>query len=311
MGVPTAKELFFSTLPLDPEASEMRERTFFHSIRLKNGTFKTTYSHRLDAVNEVVNRVLPADRPLEILDVAVSSGLGTLEWMESLNRAGIEHRMTAADLCVKTFLLSFSRFLNVLVDKSGYPLQFDILGRAIPYPVGRRRTVLFPPAFVLAHTLRWVLPVLFAALFKEWAGKTEGDSIRRFGVGCRRIRMLSPRLTKGGALEVLEQDILAPGPFEKCFHVVRAANVLNRHYFSDETLVRMALNLRARLTHHSILIVCRTDDDDVNHGTVFRLNEADRFDVVCRINGGSEIESLVLDLAVAAPAGDGRARAAR
>ncbi|MFN2567916.1 MAG: hypothetical protein ABR499_23245, partial [Gemmatimonadaceae bacterium] len=70
MEVPTAKELFFSAPPLDPEASEVRERAFFHSIRLKNGTFKTTYSHRLDAVNEVVNKVLPPNRPLEILDVA-------------------------------------------------------------------------------------------------------------------------------------------------------------------------------------------------------------------------------------------------
>jgi hypothetical protein len=296
MGVPTAKELFFSSAPLDDDASEARERAFFHSIRLKNGTFKTTYSHRLDTVNEIVGQVLPEHRPLDILDVAVSSGLGTLEWMESLDKAGIEYRMTAGDVCVTTFLLSFSRLLNVLVDKTGYPLQFDVLGKAIPYPVGRRRALLFPPLFVLAETSRWVLPVLFTALFKGRALGAEGDSVRRFAVGCRRTRMLSPRLMEGPSLNVLEEDILAAGPFTKRFHVLRAANVLNKHYFSDETLIRMAVNLRARLKQQGILIVCRTDDDNVNHGTVFRLNEADRFDVVRRIGDGSEIEQLVLDL---------------
>jgi L-malate glycosyltransferase len=294
--VPTAKELFLSSAPLDAEASEARERAFFHSIRLKNGTFKTTYSHRLDTVNEIVNRVLPPHRPLEILDVAVSSGLGTLEWMESLDRAGVEYRMTAGDVCVKTFLLSFSRFVNVLVDKTGYPLQFDILGRAIPYPVGWRRAVLSPPLFVVAQGFRWMLPGLFAALFKQWAIETEAESVRRFGVGCRRIRMLSPRLMERTSLDILEDDILAPGPFTKGVHVLRAANVLNKNYFGDETLMRMAVNLRARLTQRGILIVCRTNEQNVNHGTVFRLNEADRFDIVCRIGEGSEIENLILDL---------------
>jgi glycosyltransferase involved in cell wall biosynthesis len=294
--IPTAREVFFSSAPLDAEASEARERAFFHSIRLKNGTYKTTYSHRLDIVNEIVNKVLPPHRPLEILDVGVSSGLSTLEWMENLERAGIEYRMTAGDLCVKTFLLSFGRVLNALVDKTGYPLQFDVLGRAIPYPLGRCRAIRFPPLFVLAQALRWALPGLFAALFKNWAIQMEGDSVRRFGVGCRRVRMLSQRLKNVASLSIVEDDILAPGPFTKRFHILRAANVLNKEYFSDETLIRIVVNLRARLKQQGILVVCRTDEHHVNHGTVFRLNRADGFDVVCRIGDGSEIENLILRL---------------
>jgi glycosyltransferase involved in cell wall biosynthesis len=294
--VPTAKELFFSGAPLDAEASESREHAFFHSIRLKNGTYKTTYSRRLDTVNEIVTKLLPPYRPLEILDVGVSSGLSTLEWMESLERAGIEYRMTASDLCVKAFLLSFGRFGNALVDKAGHPLQFDFLGRAIPYPLGQRRAVRVPPLFVLAQTFRWILPGLFAALFKQWAIRTEGDAVRRFGIGCHRVRLLSPRLKEGTSLTILEDDILTAGLFKKCFHVLRAANVLNREYFSDETLIRMLVNLRARLKQQGILVVCRTGEHNVNDGTVFRLNQADRFDVVCRIRNGSEIESLILDL---------------
>jgi glycosyltransferase involved in cell wall biosynthesis len=304
--VPTAKELFFAGTPLDAEASEARERAFFRSVRLKNGTYKTTYSHRLDAVNDVVKEVLPPYRPLEILDVGVSSGLSTLEWMESLDRAGIEYRMTASDLCVEAFLLSFGRLGNALVDKGGYPLQFDFLGRAMPYPMGRRRAVRFPPLFVLAQAFRWLLPGVFATLFKQWATQMEGDSVRRFGIGCHRVRLLSTRLKGATSLRILEDDILARGPFDKCFHVVRAANVLNTQYFSDETLITMAANLRARMKPDGILVVCRTGDHNVSHGTVFRLNHVDRFDVACRIGDGSEIENLILDLRGADRPGAGR-----
>jgi hypothetical protein len=308
MGVPTAKDLFFSRTPLDAEAWAARERAFFHAIRLKNGTYKTTYSHRLDTVNEIVNRLLASRRPVEIMDVAVSSGVGTLEWMESLDRAGIQYRMTAGDLCVKAFLLSFGQFLNVLVDKSGYPLQFDILGRAIPYPIGRRRTALLPPLFILVETFRWMSPILLAALFKPGGIAAEAESVRRFGVSCRRILLTSPRLRERTSLNVLEDDLLAPGLFADRFHVLRAANVLNKHYFSDATLTTMVANMHGRLKQDGILVVCRTADDNVNHGTVFRLNEAGRFEVVCRIGDGSEIEDLVLDVSGSAVSTHGRSR---
>jgi len=129
-AIPTAKEFFFSDDAFDADALAAREKAFFRSIRLKNGTFKTTYAHRLDTLNEIVTPVLPRDRPLEIMDVAVSSGVATLEWMESLQRASIDFRMTAGDLCVRAFLLSFGRLLNVLVDRGGYPMQFDVASQA-------------------------------------------------------------------------------------------------------------------------------------------------------------------------------------
>ena len=300
-AIPTAKEFFFSRPTLDDEACLARERAFFRSIRLKNGTYKTTYSHRLDTLNEVVNTVLPAQQPLEIMDVAASSGVATLEWMDSLQRAGIDFRMTAGDLCVRAFLLSFGRFLNVLVDSTGYPLQFDILGKAIPYPPRRRLAVHVPPVFVGVHLLRWMLPPLFAALFKPLPNDGEGRS-RRFGIGCRPTALISPRLLHRRSITILDDDLLAARSFENQFHVIRAANVLNRTYFSDETLRAMVANLRARLRRPGMLIVCRTNDEDVNHGTVFSLSGTARFEVVCRIGDGSEIEELVVDLPFATSA---------
>src|SRR5262245_36978011 len=93
--IPTAKDLYFPRSRVDAKRQEALEREFFSSIKLKNGTYKYTYSNRLDDLNEIVEALLPSARPLQIMDVAISSGISTLEWMESLERADIDHHMTA------------------------------------------------------------------------------------------------------------------------------------------------------------------------------------------------------------------------
>lgn len=279
MRVPTAREFFFSPPPLDDHAREQRHRAFFHALRLRNGTNKTTYARRLDSVNAVVNRALPAHRPLDIMDVGVSSGISTMEWMDDLDGAGVEYQMTAGDVCVNAYLLAPADWLHILVDRDGYPLQFDICGRALPYPPGLRRSLLLPPLPLLMHACRWVLPRVAATRLKD-----KGTP----------VRLVDPQL-QARAAAIVEDDLLAPHAFERGFDVVRAANVLNRCYFSDEMLRVMTTNLRRRLKRHGILVVCRTDEHDINHGTVFVSNGSPRLEVLCRIGAGSELERLVLD----------------
>src|SRR5690348_5485347 len=69
------------------------EAQFFAGLRLANGTFKTTRDHRLDDVNAMLMPLLPPGKPLQIKDVAVSSGISTLEWMEMLRGEGIRFEM--------------------------------------------------------------------------------------------------------------------------------------------------------------------------------------------------------------------------
>src|SRR5437588_7503673 len=110
--IPTARELYTATPVDSAELQEILETQFFSSIRLKNGTYKFTYSRRLDDLNELTRKVIPPNRPLEVMDVAVSSGVSTLEWIADLNSAGIEHRMTAGDLTMTALLLSFGNNLH-------------------------------------------------------------------------------------------------------------------------------------------------------------------------------------------------------
>jgi glycosyltransferase involved in cell wall biosynthesis len=277
-STPTANELYFSGLQADMDEVEVLERYFFANIRLKNGTYKRTWSHRLDDVNDLVLRFIPRDRPLKVMDVAVSSGISTLEWMSHLQQAGIEHYMTAGDITLKAALVSIGKNLRVLADRTGYPLQFDIRGKAIPNPPGG------------ANLVRYGLQLLVIKAVLALG-------VRGFGINYTPIDLVSPRLVRPPNLRFVEDDILRNTGFEKFFHVLRAANILNRYYFTDGQLVDILARLRSRLLPGGILIVCRTNDRRKNDGTIFFLNDAGRFEVLARIGDGSHIEDLVVDVA--------------
>jgi hypothetical protein len=274
----------------DAGIQEELERVFFAAIRLKNGTYKFTYSRRMDDLNALVNTHLPAERPLRVMDVAVSSGMSTAEWADSMNAAGITHTMLAGDLTAHAFLISATPNLHVLVDRSGYPLQYDIFGAAVPNPPGKRNLLKYGPWIWLLDAANRL------GLAPDAALASKPDGCVRFGVRCRPVMFTSPRLHTRSTMRVIDDDILEPWQRAEQFHVLRAANILNLDYFGAEVLTKMMANLRARLLPGGLFVVCRTSDEGVNHATMFRLNDDRRFTMVARLHGGADVEDLVLAL---------------
>jgi hypothetical protein len=290
---PTANYLFFSNEPFAPERLEELEKAFFWNLILKNRTHKTTYHHRLDDLNALVAAHLPAHRPLEIMDVAVSSGVSTAEWVHSLQEGGIEHHMLAGDLLVYAWLVRVGRNTRVLVDRSGYPLQLDIAGRAIRTPLRKRDWLRHGPAILaINRILRRITPQLREMRPDRFL---EAPLTLR-GVSCRAVELVSRTLRSCAQVQLVEDDILNDHRYAGRFHVVRAANILSRVYFDDAVLAGMLRNLRSRLAPGGLLIVCRTMDDGVSHASLFSLRAAGRLGVVARLNEGSEIENLALGL---------------
>ena len=293
-AVPTAFELYFASGKGERDEPQLQEQEdlFFHSIELRNGTRKTTKHRRLDDLNALVQGLLPPQRPLEIMDVAVSSGVSTAEWLVALERAGIDCHMLAGDAIVDAFLISLGRRLRALTDRTGHLMQLDIGGKAIRLPPPRRRDrIRYRPLILLMKAA--------ARLFDldGWArSKPDARVERRWGATCCRLTLMSPSLSQLPQLRTVEDDILANTSYAGRFHVLRAANILNLAYFDTATLERMLLNLRARLLPGGLLIVCRTNEVGVNNATVFTLGKDGRFRTTARLNQGSEIADLVLRL---------------
>lgn len=287
--IPTANQMYFGELPDEPAYVEALEIVFFKSVGLPNGTWKTTSHRRLDDLNALVQQHLPSRRPLDVMDVACSSGVSSVEWLESLESAGIDCRMVAGDASVNAFVLSIGRNLHALVDRHGRTMQYEIGGVGLEVPLRKRKIP------------RYGLQVLFIKALSRLLGPTLSDPKRaargeQWGMRWRPVQLVSPSIRRRRHIEVIEDDILLNRDYVRCFDVVRAANILNLGYFDRSTLTAMLLNLRERLRDDGRLVVCRTNHENVNHGTVFGLDEDRNLRVLARINEGSEIEPLALAL---------------
>jgi len=267
---------------LDPRVTltAAQERDFFQSIRLPNGVFKTTTDRRMDDLNALVVDCLKkaGAAPREILDVAASSGISSVELVETLASGGFDAQLTATDLSLSATLVALSRNHYVLVDRSGEILQHTIFGVSLrPWP--RRMDVL---------TGYWLVRRIANAVARaSLAGRSSGET----------VMLVSGRAKVHPRISFVEDDVLADAPdgLARRFDVVRAANVLNRSYFSAADLARAVDGLVTRMRGPgSFLVVARTLEDGTNNGTVFQLNDNDGFDVVSRLGEGSEIEDIVL-----------------
>ena len=283
---PPARELLFSS-PSRTNQDEV-ERRFFSSIRLHNGTLKVTASKRHDDLNTLILQHLPATRPLRLMDVGVSSGITTVEWLESLKASGIACRMLAGDLTAHAHLWTLGRYLHILTEEDGHPLQYEVAGFAFSHAPRRRDALLF---FVPAKLSR--------SLFRLAAKKVP------LGVRRQRVALVSPRLTASADLEVVDDNVLHPWQDARRFDVVRAANVLNPAYFSEAQLVLGLESLRQRLVVGGLMVLCRTQgvrDGEGNHASLLRLEADGRLAVIARLRGGSELERLAVALPSVSPA---------
>jgi hypothetical protein len=244
---------------------------FFSRVRLPSGVFKATEPHRLDDLNQLALPLLPSERPLELMDVAASTGITSLEWSEQLTAAGIEHRLLCGDSHVEGAWLRLPGLGDVLLDRDRRELLFlELLGR----PVDARGR---------SGKSRLAVPAVKAIV---WLGL-------RLRYPVRQVDLVGPAVRASPTVSVIRDDIFEHRPDLRArFHALRAANILNRAYFGEDRLVAGVTSLRERLRPGGLLIVCRTHDDGTNHGSVMQATDGG-WTVAARIGRGSEIEDLL------------------
>jgi hypothetical protein len=266
------------------------ERRFFGKLRLPNGTQKTTYERRLDDLNDMVLPFLPRGRSARVMDVAVSSGISTLEWSEHLDTHGIRHTMVAGDLCIEGWLTSWGTAVAIVFDDTQQnPLLLEVGPLLLPLRSDRWlaravRPLLFPALRAVARIAQRIGHAAPMAPADHWR------------LVHRQIALVSPRLRGRRAITIVQDDISVPGRFSGAFDAIRVANLLHRAYFDDDALELMVRNLQSRLKDAGILAICRTMEDGSNQATVFRLKDG-RFVVEGSLNDGAEISRLVLECA--------------
>jgi len=271
-------------LTADAVLTPEQEAAVFGSIRLRNGTQKTTSHHRLDDLNALVigewRRL--GQKPRRLMDVGASSGTSSLEWADSLACADIDADILATDLYMRASLAHLLPMYDVLLDHDGRVLQHIVGDRPVRWYLNGPRDFLTAGGYVVT-----ALNAVASALLLFTKARQRG----------KQVLLVSSRARDCTRLRFIEDDVMAPNPdhLRGQFDAIRVSNLLNRRYFDTAHLRRGLGNLKDRLVGAgSFLIVNRTHEGDINHGTMFRVNEFAKFEIVARLRTGSEIEDIVL-----------------
>lgn len=260
----------------------VRESEFFAKLKMRNGTFKLTQPSRFRELETAFRPALSqrAADVRDVLDVGVSTGITTIELLRFLESCGSAPRVTATDLFIDAHIVEVAAGFRVLADPEGWPLQYEVAGLAIRSWIRRLDYVSF--AFIprrLAHVL---LQPRLRELIRSGRSKP--------------VQMITRSLPPNDAITFVQDDIMRQSPdFVGRFDLVRAANILNKNYFSADQIRSAVTNIRAYLRGRgSLLVVTRTNEKGENGGTLFEVGGDGSLAVLMRVGAGSEVEELVL-----------------
>jgi len=292
MTIAASKYLTLETTSLFVRSADFAriEDDFYGALKTANGSFKTTQHQRLDAVNDAFFTALERCglKPAVIMDVGVSSGVTTLEWMDEFARRGIAVKTIVTDRTLHAYLVRLAPHLTLLIDPSGHILQVELMGMAIR-PWCSRRDYLSGMFLLRNAVVAWARRALghLALHFPLDAARAAAKADRVTGP----FLLLTPPLRGRPDVTCVEDDILAPNPpaLTGIADAIRLANIVQRVYFSDDEIARIICNVRARCRDGALVVVCRNHPDSVE-GSILRAIPGGGFALEARIGPGSEVE---------------------
>jgi hypothetical protein len=271
------------------------EDEFYQSLRTDSGSWKTTRRRRLDLINDVLFDVLKSsnESPSIVMDIGISSGITTLEWLAEFVRRGIAVKMIGTDISLSVYCVALGRNLHVMIEPNGSIFQLDLFGRGLRLWCGWRDYL--NGSFVVRKTLGAFARQRLARLAIDFPIKGP-PATRHAAIVSGPYQLVTPQLRARQDVILADDNILAPNPPEYggVVDVVRIANVLQHTYFSEEQIRMAVRNIRGRCRGEgSLVVVCR-DKDSVLEGSILRVNK-DGFSLERRLGPGSEVEPYFLD----------------
>lgn len=260
------------------------------TLRISNGTFRTTFRERFRDVDAAAIRWMkkfyPVDAELRVQDRAVSSGLTSCEWAEQLFPVFPRALFEASDIVLYLVRLELPDGAIYIAEPDGRPLQYCKPPWVVSLQHAEPRRYPFN-GLVAARAKRRFKRLRLPA---GWTESTGGDGYRVSRISC--IHPQAQALARrNAAFEVRIRSVFdaTPGSCD----VLRTMNIFNKSYFPVEQLADGARAAFQSLTHGGLWIAGRTTEDDLrNHATLFRRGEGG-WEILERIGAGSEIEELV------------------
>ena len=270
----------------DDELTPKIEEEFFSSLKLRNGTYKTTFHKRFSEINEKIIKLLKTGdiKVDNLLDIGISSGISTLELSDDLHSAGYTSYIVGTDFMMDAYIVRVLPYCFALVDNTCYPLRYDLFKWSMkPWVIKKD----YRSGFFI---LRKCINLLFQYRAKNTISRSKQTNIHN-------VKLITPKLFGHENIIVQKDDVTKFNHlFAEKFDFIRAANILNKGYFTSSELITIINNIKQYLTKpKGTLLIVRTHENGDNHGSLFSIENHDRCNVIKRFGTGSEIEGIVLE----------------
>jgi hypothetical protein len=235
-------------------------------IKVETDTSKQTSFGRFSELNETVLELLDKERTNVMHDVAVSSGITSVELYELLRSKGVNFQLYVSD---PYSLFYYSDNLITRIYDANKRLVKAYVFNVVADERLRRKFLVSKALFRLVKRGRFDPALKQISLFDR----------------------LLVDLVKSGAVSIIDYDIFDCEVRDR-FTYVRCMNLLNPEYFSRELLLRGIANLEKSMVAGGILQLGRTAAGGENHVSFYR-KDARGLELISKRNNGSEIESMV------------------
>lgn len=252
----------------------------------ERGAYKRTYHNRFEAFDtvalEFLNGLLDPKDSLSFQDMAISDGRTAQDFFEKLSTAFPNLHYTASDYDPRVFVIEQGK-TKVTLSQSGKILE--ILYPPFVFNVVRLDNPLYYP---LNHLLYKVIRSLVAdPLVKKY---------QRGDISAKEILLFSPSVLrlakKDSRFSLRQQDILKP--FDQESHGIRAMNILNLSYFSQDEFCIILKNIYNGLKDQGLFITGSNQDAHTPvHGGLYQKH-GKGFKKLFQSEQGSPIDSLIL-----------------
>lgn len=286
--------------PSPPEVAAFEH--IMRDLELSSGIYRTTFRKRFENLDPKTIDILAArfdsSAPLAVEDWAASDCLTSAEWAPSLFAAFPNARLTASDLTLFLIEAVLPGGDAFIIETNGVALQYlngPFVIRMIPGETRRRplNWLLYRRAAAKLEKLRpeWKIPQAWLA--SKSAEFTQGQfQFRKIPVThpeAEHLTRTDPRFTvrEHSAFDSLAEPV----------DVIRTMNIFNNAYFPPERLAEGAHAVWRSLVPGGVWIVGRTVRQDPPHHEVSYFTRTESgFELIERVDKGSEIEALVLAL---------------
>jgi chemotaxis methyl-accepting protein methylase len=275
----------YDQITKEPNADEIAELILL-LFSDERGAYKRTYQKRFEEFDKKVltylKTIFKENEPLSFHDVGVSDGRTALDFFEKIFLIFPNIQYTASDYNPAVYVIQNK---NYKITLSHTVKILEILFPPFVFNVIKRDSIRHYP---INHLVRLLVQFFVAVpMVKKYKLKK---------IQARELMLFAPKVLNTAKtdprFQLRQHDLLTP--LSKPVHIIRAMNVLNPSYFSEDEFFKILKHIHEGLNSKGVLITGSNQEADTTvDGGIYEKNK-DGFELVEQSGEGSPINNLIL-----------------